>query len=93
MITGLSHDVRVAARALRLHPTFAVAVVATLGLAIAAAVTALSFVDAMFLRPLPVPNAEGLVHVYLPGHDGRLSALGAAGAALLRERKDVAGER
>jgi predicted permease len=89
MITGLPQDVRVAARALRLNPTFAVAVVATLGLAIAAAVTAFSFVDAMFLRPLPVPNAEGLVRVYLPRHDGRLTAVGPAGTALLRERSDV----
>ena len=87
--TGLSHDLRVAARTLRLHPTFAIAVVATLGLAIAAAVTAFSFVDAMFLRPLPAPNADRLAHVYLPRHDGRLTAVGSAGAALLRTRSDI----
>jgi predicted permease len=89
MTTGLSHDFRVAARTLRLHPTFAVAVVATLALAIAAAVTAFSFVDAMFLRSLPVPNAHRLVRVYLPRHDGRLTPVGSAGTALLRERHDV----
>jgi predicted permease len=89
LTTGLSHDVRLAARTLRLHPTFAVAVVATLGLAIAAAVTAFSFVDAIFLRPLPVPNADKLVHVYLPRRDGRLTPVGSAGAALLRDRRDV----
>ena len=89
MTTGLSHDLRSATRALRLHPTFAVAVVATLALAIAAAVTAFSFVDAMFLRPLPAPNADRLVHVYLPRPDGRLTAVGPAGTTLLRARRDV----
>jgi len=63
MTFGFSQDVRVAARTIRHHPTFAVAVVATLGLSIAAAVTAFSFVDAMFLQPLPAPHAERLVHV------------------------------
>ena len=89
MITGLSHDMRIAGRALRLHRTFAVAVVATLALTIAAAVTAFTFVDAMFLRPLPVPNAERLVRVYLAHRDGSLSSVGAAGTALLRDRTDV----
>lgn len=89
MTTGFSQDIRLAARTIRLHPTFAVAVVATLGLAIAAAVTAFSFVDAMFLRPLPVPNAARLVHVYLPRHDGRLTSVGSAGATLLRGRHDL----
>lgn len=89
MTIGLSQDLRMAARTMRLHPTFAAAVVATLGLAIAAAVTAFSFVDAMFLRPLPAPNAARLVHVYLPRRDGRLTHVGPAGAALLRQRREV----
>ena len=89
MITGLSQDIRVALRALRLHPTFAVAVVATLGLAIAATVTAFSFVDAIFVRPIPAPHADRLVHVYLPRGDGQLTPVGAAGTALLRDRSDV----
>jgi predicted permease len=89
MSTGFSPDLRFAARMLRLHPTFAIAVVATLGLAIASAVTAFSFVDAMFLRPLPVPHAERLVHVYLPRHNGRMTFVGSGGVALLRERRDL----
>jgi len=89
MTTGFSHDVRIAARTVRLHPTFAVAVVATLGLALAAAVTAFSFLDAMFLRPLPAPHAEQLVHVYLPRRDGRLTPVGSAGTAMLRDRRDL----
>ena len=89
MSTGLFQDIRSAARTLRLHPTFAVAVIATLGLAIAASVTAFSFVDAVFLRPLPAPKADRLVHVYLPRHDGRMTLVGSAGASMLRERRDL----
>jgi hypothetical protein len=89
MITGVPRDVRFAARTLRRNPTFAVATVATLGLVIAAAVTAFSFVDALFLRPLPAPSANRLVRVYLPRSSGRLTQVGSAGAALLRARNDV----
>ena len=89
MIQGLPQDARVALRALRRHPAFAVATVATLGLAIAAAVTAFSFVDAIFLRPLPAPAADRLVHVYLPRHDGGYRLVGNAGAVLLRDQHDI----
>jgi putative ABC transport system permease protein len=89
MTTGLSHDVRLALRALRLRPGFAAATVATLGLAIAAAVTAFSFIDAVFLRSLPAPSAERLVHVYLPTRDGGVTRVGRAGVSLLRGRRDV----
>ncbi len=91
-------DVRYAARTLRAHPSFAVAAIATLGLAIAAAVTAFSFADAIFLRPLPAPEADRLVRVYLGGsarHAGdavegtRLTSVGNGGVALLRQHRDV----
>lgn len=89
MIHGLRQDARLALRTLRLHKAFAVATIATLGLAIAAAVTAFSFVDAIFLRPLPAPSADRLVHVYLPRASGRYGFVGPAGVALLREQRDV----
>lgn len=89
MIVGLRQDFRVGLRALRAHPTFSLATVATLGLAVAAAVTAFTFADAIFLRPLTAPNASRLVRVYLPRRDGRLGQLGQAGAALLRDRTAI----
>jgi hypothetical protein len=89
MLAGLLQDTKLALRALRARPSFAVATTATLGLAIAAAVTAFSFADAIFLRPLPAPNAERLVRVHLPRGNGRLTQVGEEGAALLRARKDV----
>lgn len=89
MIHGLKQDARLALRTLRLHKAFAVATVATLGLAIAAAVTAFSFADAIFLRPLPAPAAHRLVNVYLPKSNGRYGLVGPAGVALLRDQHEV----
>jgi putative ABC transport system permease protein len=89
MLSGVPRDARFAARTLSRNPTFAVATVATLGLVIAAAVTAFSFVDALFLRPLPAPSANRLVRVYLPRSNGRLTQVGSSGAELLRARSDV----
>ena len=89
MIHGLSRDARLALRAIRLHPAFAISTIATLGLAIAAAVTAFSFADALFLRALPAPAAHRLVRVYLPRSSGGYIQVGNAGAALLRARRDV----
>lgn len=89
MIHGLKQDARLALRSLRLHKSFAVATVATLGLVIAAAVTAFSFADAIFLRPLPAPAARRLVHVYLPMSNGRLRYVGNAGASLLRGQHQI----
>jgi putative ABC transport system permease protein len=89
MIHGLRQDARFALRTLRLHKSFAVATVATLGLVIAAMVTAFSFADALFLRPLPVPSAGRLVRVYLARSSGGFIQVGAGGADLLRARPDV----
>src|SRR6185503_18094395 len=89
MVGGLPQDLKLGLRALRAHPAFAVATIATLGLAISAAVTAFSFADAIFLRPLPAPSADRIVRVYLPRSDHRVTQVGEAGAGLLRARRDV----
>jgi putative ABC transport system permease protein len=48
----------------------------TLALGIGATTTFFSLVDALYLRPLPVPGAERIVRVNAPGrpHRRRLSA-------------------
>ncbi len=87
-IEDLLRDLRYGLRGLRRHPAFAITAVLTAGLGIAAAVTVFTIVDAIYLRPLPVPDAGRLVHVRLiapRGHGGTMS-LGEAGAALLRGR-------
>jgi predicted permease len=58
------HDLALAIRLLRKSPGFAVAAVATLALGIGANATIFSFADALLLRPLRVPEANRIVHVY-----------------------------
>jgi len=57
-------DVRFGARLLARTPGFTAAALLTLALGIGVNTALLSFVDAIFLRPLDVPHAPRLVHVY-----------------------------
>jgi len=59
----LLQDLRFALRMLRKSPGFAVATVLTLAVAIGANTVALATFDALILRPLNVPHAEGLYEV------------------------------
>ena len=62
-MSTLWHDVRYAARSLAAGRGFTVVALATLALGIGANATIFSFVDALFLRPLPVRDAHEVVHV------------------------------
>lgn len=61
---GWTQDLRIALRGLRRAPGFALAVVLTLGLGIGVNTALFSVVNAVLLRPLPVPERERLVGVY-----------------------------
>jgi predicted permease len=69
------NDLRYAVRALRARPGFAFAAIISIGLAIGANAAIFSLADALFLRPLEVPDPFGVVTVVTrPGaDDGRLS--------------------
>jgi predicted permease len=54
-------DVRYGARAFRKTPGFTAVAIATLALGIGANLTIFSVLDALLLRPLPVPNASRLI--------------------------------
>jgi predicted permease len=75
----IARELRHAARALRRTPTFTIAAVATLGVALGAATTIFAVVDAVLVRPLAYPAADRLVVIeeVVP----RLAELGSRTAA------------
>lgn len=60
----LLHDVRYAFRMLRKTPGFTVVTILTLALGIGTNVAIFSFVDELWLRPMPVPHADQLVRLF-----------------------------
>ena len=80
-------DVRFGARALRRAPSFAVATILTMALGIGASTAIFTVVDAVLLRPLPVPQPEDFVYigwVWAKGDD--VPALTAFQYRFVRER-------
>jgi predicted permease len=61
---SLGRDSRQALRTLRRSPLFAAVAVLVLGFALAANLTAFTWVDALFLRPLPVDAPDELVQIW-----------------------------
>jgi len=55
------HDVRLTARGFRKQPGFAATATLTLALGVGANLAVFSLVDALLLRPLPVPEARALI--------------------------------
>ena len=75
---NVATDVRFAFRGLRRSPTFALATTLTMALGIAASTAIFSVVDAVLLRPLPIPDPEDFT--YLGGRwekGGDISSLSA----------------
>jgi putative ABC transport system permease protein len=64
ILAEAGRDLRHARRALRRRPSFAIAVVATLGLGIGVSTAMYSVVHAVVLRPLPYPDSDRLVAVW-----------------------------
>ena len=58
------HDLRMAVRLLRQSPGLATACIVTLALGIGANTTIYSFANAVLFRPLAVPDADRIVHIY-----------------------------
>ena len=56
-------DVRLALRRMRRNPLFALSVVGTLALGVAATTAIYTVVDGVLLKPLPFPDPEALVRV------------------------------
>ncbi len=62
-------DLRYGARLLRLSPGFAAVAIVSLALGIGANTAIFQLLDAVWLRSLPVPHAEELVEIQIPGED------------------------
>jgi predicted permease len=74
---GFEHlwqDVRYGFRQLKRYPSFTAVVVLVLGVGIGANCAIFSFVDAVFLRPLPVPHPERVIRIYARGPSGHYGA-------------------
>lgn len=72
LLEHLVQDIRYAARSLRRQPSFTLTVLLTLAIGVGANTTMFTLLNALVLRPLPVPHAEQLVTIGDPGkvHSG-----------------------
>jgi len=68
-------DLKYAIRNLRQAPGFSAIAVATIALAIGANAAIFSFVNGVFLSPLPYPDADRIVSVLERRPDGRRSSI------------------
>src|SRR5258707_2385374 len=68
-LTDFLDDAHYAIRSLRRTPGLAAFVAITLALGIGMTSTSLSFVDALILRPYPVPHPGGVVSLVSTSHD------------------------
>ncbi|HUF26522.1 MAG TPA: ABC transporter permease [Gemmatimonadaceae bacterium] len=64
-MSDFAQDLRYGLRALRRTPAFALVAILTLALGIGATTAIFSVVNAVILRPLPYPDADGLVMVWM----------------------------
>jgi putative ABC transport system permease protein len=60
----LTHDLRLAGRGFSRRPGFALLIVLTLALGIAANATVFSFIDALLLRPFPIPDVDRVAALF-----------------------------
>jgi predicted permease len=70
IVAPVGRDLRHAVRTLRKSPVFTLVAVLVLGFAIGANLTAFTWVDALFLRPLPVHHPEELLQIWSTNASG-----------------------
>ena len=75
------NDLRYATRQLARAPLFTVAASLSIAVGVIVAVAAFTLLDVVLLKPLQIPNADGLHHVYTSDGDGRSEAFGSSSYA------------
>jgi predicted permease len=73
LVESVEQDIRYGIRMIARNRVFSIIVVLSLALGIAANTTLFSFIDAMLLRPLALPDASGLVYFEWRAHSNWLS--------------------
>ena len=63
LVADLWQDLRIGGRTLAKNPGFTISAVVVLGLGLGAAITMLSVINAVFVRPLPFPEPDRIVSV------------------------------
>ncbi|HTU47163.1 MAG TPA: ABC transporter permease [Bryobacteraceae bacterium] len=71
IIENLGHDLRYAGRMLRKSPVFTGVAILSLALGIGANTAVFSLIDALLLRPLPVPHSDRLISIFAHTGNGR----------------------
>jgi predicted permease len=77
MLDNLRNDVRYAIRQLARAPLFAATACVSIATGVIVAVSAYTLLNALLLKPLPVPDAASLFHVFTSDGDGRSEPYGA----------------
>ena len=74
-MSSLFQDIRLGLRSLLKNPAFTTVAVATLALGIGANTAIFSYINSLFLRPLPVAQPEQLMRIYATGEGGRFEVM------------------
>jgi putative ABC transport system permease protein len=89
LLADLWQDLRYAARTLRKRPTFALAAILTLALGIGSNAAIFTVVNAILLRPLPLPHSEQLQALYTRYPDAAYFDVSGPELADIRSRVDA----
>ncbi|MYN67166.1 MAG: FtsX-like permease family protein [Acidobacteria bacterium] len=86
LVADLWQDLRIGARTLAKNPGITISAVVVLGLGLGAAITMLSVINAVFIRPLPFPEPERVASVVRYQRSGLTASHQQAAVAFLRDR-------